>query len=179
MSSGSPASSGAPPEYFGIIAEDIKVAASADYYRDIYEKNIAQIAPSDIGQGGVQCVGKYGFSPRSLAALGYEELIMSTSLTVRQAEADFITQMNFDVVDMIDVEIEVALVGDFMSGAASGASYQPRMRNLQIKITDQSLNKRVEKYCTKLGLTAAQISRAHLNSLQYAGKKMASLLINT
>lgn len=170
LSAGRPASNGSAPEYFGLIAEDIKIAASADYYRDIYEKSIAQIAPSDIGQGGVQCVGKYGFSPRTLTALGYEELVMSTSVIVRQAETHFIIQMNFDVVDMIDVEIEVALVGDFISGAASGASYQPRMRNLQIKITDQSLNRRVEKYCTKLGLSAAQILRAHLNALQYAGK---------
>jgi hypothetical protein len=171
LSGGAQTSNGSAPEYFGFIAEDIKVAASADYYRDIYDKNIKQIAPPDIGQGGVQCVGKYGFSPRSLGALGYDELVMSTSVTVQQAEAHFITQMNFGIVDMIDVEIEVALVGDFMSGAASGANYQPRMRDLQIKITDQSLNKRVEKYCTKLGLTAAQILRAHLDSLQYFGKK--------
>lgn len=169
LSAGRAASNSSPPEYFGIIAEDIKVAASADYLRDFYEKSIAQIAPSDIGQGGVQCVGKYGFSPRTLVALGYDELVMSTSVIVRQADTDFITRMNFDVVDMIDVEVEVALVGDFMAGAARGASYQPRMRNLKMKITDRSLTRRVEKYCTKLGLTEAQILRAHLNALQYAG----------
>lgn len=171
MSGGSQALNSGPPEYFGIIAENIKVPTSADYYRVIYDQNIEQLAPADIRQRGVQCVGKYGFSPRTLAALGYDELILSTSVTLRQTENYFITQIDFDVVDMIDVDIEASVVGDLMSGAAMGASYQPRMRDLQIEITDQSLNKRVEKYCTELGLTAEQILRAHLNALQYFGKK--------
>lgn len=171
LSAGPQAMNGGAPEYFGIIAENIKVPASADYYRRIYDKNIEQLAPEDIRQRGVQCVGKYGFSPRTLAALGYDELVISTSVTLRQAETHFITEMDFDVVDMIDVEIEASMDGDLMSGAAMGASYQPRMRSLQIEITDQSLNKRVEKYCTELGLTPEQILRAHLNALQYFGKK--------
>lgn len=171
LSTGSQAPFGGPPEYFGIIAENIKVSVSADYYRDIYNKNIEQLAPADIRQRGVQCVGKYGFSPRTLGELGYDELVMSTSVTLRQAENYFITEMDFDIVDMIDVEIEVSVLGDLMSGAAMGASYQPKMRSLQIDITDQSLNKRVKKYCTRLGLTPAQILRAHLNALQYFGKK--------
>jgi hypothetical protein len=171
LSAGSEPAFGGPPEYIGIFAEDIKVSAAADYYRDIYTKGIEQLAPADIRQRGVQCVGKYGFSPRTLAALGYDELIMSTSVTLRQADTHFITEMDFGVVDMVDVDIEASIAGDLMSGAAMGASYQPRLRSLQIEITDQSLNKRVEKYCTELGLTPEQILRAHLNALQYFGKK--------
>lgn len=171
LSAGSEPSFGGPPEYVGVFAQDIKISASADYYRDIYNKRIEQLAPADIRQRGVQCVGKYGFSPRTLDALGYDELVMSTSVTLRQGDTHFITEIDFDTADMIDVEIEASIAGDLMQNAAMGASYQPRLRSLQIEITDQSLNKRVEKYCTELGLTPEQILRAHINALQYFGKK--------
>ena len=50
-----------------------------------------------------------------------------------------------------------------------GSAYQPMLRSLQVKLTDNSLNQRVVRYCTELGLTSAQILRAHINALQYAG----------
>jgi len=171
LSAGPQAATGELPEFFGLIAENIQVPATADYYRHIYDEGIKEIAPSDIRQRGVQCVGKYGFSPKTLGELGYEELVISMSVIMRQAETDFITEVDFDVVDMVDVEIDASVVGSLLAGAMGGANYRPRMRSLQMKVTDQSLNKRVEKYCTKLGLTPAQISNAHINALQYFGKQ--------
>ena len=50
-----------------------------------------------------------------------------------------------------------------------GASYQPTLQSMELKMTDQSLNQRTTDYCTRLGLTPAQIMRAHINALQYAG----------
>ena len=160
-----------PPEYFGLLAENIRISTSADYYHDYYDDSIKALAPSDIRQGGVQCVGKYGYSPRALKALGYEELVMSMSMIMRQADTYFNTEMNFDIVDMIDVDIDVSMEGGVMEGAAlaMGSAYQPRLRNLQLKLTNNSLKHRVVKYCTELGLTSAQILRAHINALQYAG----------
>ena len=38
-----------------------------------------------------------------------------------------------------------------------------------MELLDQSLNARIKKYCTELGLTAAQITAAHINALQYFG----------
>jgi hypothetical protein len=169
LSADSGARENVPPEYFGLLAENIRVSASADYYRDYYDESIKALAPADIRQGGVQCVGKYGYSPRALKALGYEELVMSMSMIMRQADTHFNTEMTFDIVDMIDVEIDVSMEGGVMEGAAMGSAYQPRLRNLQLKLTDKSLKQRVVKYCTELGLTSAQILRAHINALQYAG----------
>ncbi len=169
LSSGSGAANGGPPEYFGLLAENIRVSASADYYRDSYDENIKALAPTDIRQGGVQCVGKYGYSPKALKALGYEELVMSMSMIMRQADTHFVVEMDFDIVDMIDVEIDVSIAGELMEGAAMGSGYQPMLRSMQVKLTDNSINQRIVKYCTELGLTSAQILRAHINALQYAG----------
>lgn len=168
LSSGS--SNGKAPEYFGLIAEEIQISADADYYRDIYETNIEAIAPADIGQGGVQCVGKYGFSPRTLKALGYPNLKLSISMIFRQTNNKYITEMGFDIANMMDLYVTVSMAGNMMSGIAQGAAYQPKLSELHMKITDRSLKQRVEKYCTKLGLTPAQILRAHLNALEYMGK---------
>jgi hypothetical protein len=160
-----------PPEYFGFIAEGIRVSARDDYLRHIYDENIKKIAPSDIRQGGVQCVGKYGFSPKTLEALGYGELVMSSSIILRQDEANFIIETEFNVEDMIDLEMDAAIVGDVMSGVAMGARYRPTLHSLQMTFEDRSLNGRIEKYCTELGLTPEQILRAHLDSLRYFGKQ--------
>ncbi len=166
-----PGASASPPEYFGLIAEEVRVFALDDYMRYVYSENIRQLAPADIKQGGVQCVGKYGFSPEALSALGYDELVMSMSVVLRQAEANFITEIDFSVEDMIDVEVDATMVGGIMSGAAMASGYRPTLHNLHMKLTDRSLNERVQKYCTRLGLTPEQITRAHVDALQYFGKQ--------
>ncbi len=168
LSSGSP--QGKAPEYFGLIAEEIKVSADADYYQDFYQTSIAAIAPSDLGQRGVQCVGKYGYAPKALKSLGYSNLTTSISVILRQVDNNYIIEMGIDIVDMTDVDMTLSMAGNMMSGLAQGATYRPKLRELNMKITDQSLNKRVEKYCTRLGLTPEQILNAHLNALQYMGK---------
>lgn len=96
-------------------------------------------------------------------------MVFSISIILRQGENDYITQMDIDVVDMIDLEMNLQMAGDLMSGVASGPGYRPRLSSLNLKITDQSINKRVDKYCTDLGLTPKQILAAHLNALQYRG----------
>jgi hypothetical protein len=160
--------SGGAPEYFGILAEDIRIPVAADYYQDSYAQNIAALAPADIRQGGVQCVGKYGHSPRALAALGYQELVISMSVLLQQGDSSFTTRVDFDIVDMMAVEMEVEMDGNALAGAVTGA-IQPTLHQLRMKITDHSLNQRVYDYCSRLGLTPAQIERAHLNALQYFG----------
>ncbi len=170
LAAGTPSASSGAPEYFGFIAEDMRIQTTADYYTDLYEASIKKLAPTDIRQRGVQCVGKYGYSPKALKALGYDEIIVSMTVGLRQGESNFITEMNIDAVDMLNLDMNMQIAGNLMSGVASGPYYRPKMSDLTLKITDQSLNARVEKYCTKLGLTPAQILAARLNALQYRGK---------
>ena len=164
---------GSTPKYFGLIAEDVRIPVFADYHMEMYKKNIETINPGDIRQRGVQCVGKYGHSPKALQKLGYDELVGSTSITMRQADGHFITEMDIDVVDMVDLDIELKLAGDAMSGAVAIArGYQPLLQSVQVKLTDRSFNQRINKYCTELGLTPDQILQAHLNAMQYFGSTM-------
>jgi len=167
----SPQASPELPEYLGLIADEIRMPVGADYYKRAYDANIEKIAPADIGQRGVQCVGKYGYAPRALKQLGYEELVVSVSTILRQDENRYTTDVNFAVAEMLDVRIEVTMAGNVMTAAALGAAYDPQLTNMRIEVRDRSLNQRIEKYCTELGLTPEQIQRAHLNSLEYFGEK--------
>jgi len=171
LASGTLSDSSGAPDYFGFIAEDMRIKTTTGYYKDFYEAGIKKLAPADIRQRGVQCVGKYGYSPKVLKGLGYDEIIVSMTIGLRQTHNNFVTEMNIDAVDMLNLEMNVQIAGNLMSGVASGPYYRPKMSDLTLKITDRSLNERVEKYCTKLGLTPAQILAAHLNALQYRGKQ--------
>lgn len=155
------------PEYFGFIAEDIHISPTADYYREFYRNTIEMFAPSDLGQAGVQCVGKYGYSPKALKALGYNDLVISISVILRQTDSAYITELEVDFADMVDYEVSLSVVGDMMSGIAKGAAYRPKLSNFRMQITDHSLNKRINKYCAELGLSPDQILAAHLNALNY------------
>jgi hypothetical protein len=110
------------PEYFGFIAEDIRAPVNSDHYRDFYRKNIEAITASDIRQRGVQCVGKYGYSPEVLSELGFEELVVSTSVILRQTETRYSTEMNFDIDDMANMEIDITVAGNPLSAAMGGVS---------------------------------------------------------
>ena len=156
----------------GFIAQDIRILASSDFYRDWYDKNIEALQPADIRQRGVQCVGKYGFSPKTLQALGYGEMLVSVGFIVRQAEDRFVTEMEFDVVEMTDVDVSITMGGSAMAGAMMGAAYRPTLHHLEIVVTDRSLNQRVTKHCSELGLSPEQITRAQLAALHHFGDNM-------
>jgi hypothetical protein len=40
-----------------------------------------------------------------------------------------------------------------MTSAVMGSAYEPTLHSLQVKVTDHSLNQRIDKYCNQLGLT--------------------------
>ncbi len=156
-------------ESLGFIVEDFRITANSDYYNAFYEESIALLTPADLAQRGVQCVGKYGYSPKVLSELGYNNILTSMSITIRQGKNEDIAEMSFDLTDMVAIEIDLRMMGSLVS-VATGAGYLPRLKSLQVKITDQSLNARVRKYCTELGLSPVLIQAAHLNALQYFGK---------
>lgn len=171
LASGSQNLNSGLPEYFGLIADGIRIPSNADYYRTFFNQSMEWSGAIDLDQAGVECVGKYGmFSPEALAAFGYEEQVISLSIIFRQIETEFIIEAVADVDDMYDLEMSVALVGDLMSELSRGASYRPKLKSLRIDYTDRSLNKRIRKYCAQLGLTSGQTLAAHLDALNYFGE---------
>ena len=161
---------GNPPEYFGVIAREVRFPVQADFHRAQYRKTIEQLAPADIRQGGVQCVGKYGHSPRALTALGYQDLVISTTMGFRQDDDSFIAEFDTDIVDMMRMQAEVEMKGSLLTVAMG--QYSPILHKFRMPVTDQSLHQRIERYCKQLGLSPAQIERAHLAALQFLGSRM-------
>ena len=157
------------PKYIGVIAREIRFPVMADFHRAQYRKTIETLSPADIRQGGVQCVGKYGHSPKALTELGYEEMVMSTTVGLRQDDDSFTAEFDMDIANMMRIEAAIEMKGNLPEVAM--AQYPPILHDLQIKVTDQSLHQRIERYCTELGLTPAQIERAHLAALQFLGSR--------
>ena len=172
LASGDSANRGKMPEHFGIFAEEIRVPIHADYYKKLFAETLKAARARDHQEPGVECVGKYGiFSPRALKAMNYEEQVVSVSMIVRQADSEFVIDMDTSAEQMFDTKISVALGGHLMSELSRGRAYRPKLSKLRIEHTDKSLIGRVKKYCAELGLTPQQTLDSHLDALRHFGKQ--------
>lgn len=157
------------PEHFGFLAEGVHMPVGADYFRTLYEKQLEAFGGKDSDDAAAECVGKYGFSPATLAALGYEEQVFSMWTTFRQDNSRYRLEIRSTALDMWDFDIEMTLVGDMVSELAKGAAYRPRMSALRIEYTDRSLKQRVSDYCGRRGLTDDEIVAAQLDAFRHIG----------
>ena len=159
------------PDYFGVIAEGVRVRVDSDYMMWIHAARVEALNVSDLDSPAAACAGKYGYSPQALAGLGYDEQVASVAAHFQRGDGDYTISIRSDVVDMWDVDAELTLSGDMISDMARGARARPRMRELRIEYRDRSLNDRVRKYCERLGLDNEQILQAQLETLQYFGRQ--------
>lgn len=159
------------PEYFGIIAEGIRVPVDADYLRRIHNDTIEQLGVSDAEEPANLCTGKYGFSPRALAAMSYSDQILSVTAGFRQVGSRFAVEFSSQMVDMFHAEGQFVFAGDMMSAMSQGSSYRPRLSEMLVTYRDDSLNDRVLRYCEKLGLTPDEARQAMIDSFRYFGEQ--------
>lgn len=157
------------PDYFGIIAEGVRLKVNADYMRKIHSARVAALDVDDADEPANRCSGKYGYSPDDLAALGYSEQVASASVHFRRGKGNYSVTLVSNVDDMWDMDLNVTLDGDMVTEMSKGSRYRPKLRDLRVELHDDSLNKRVQKYCTTLGLDSEQILAAQLDALQYFG----------
>jgi len=157
------------PEHFGFMVERIHLAVDADYLSEFYESD-ADDQDEHATDDAALCAGKYGFSPESLAALGYREQIVSFSTMVNNEGGQFALEIESSIEDMWDVRADLTLAGDLMSELAKGSAYRPKLSSLVLEYTDQSLNERVRAYCGKLGLSNDEILLAQMAAFQYYGE---------
>jgi hypothetical protein len=158
------------PEYFGFLIEGLRIPAHADYYEELYAFALEARGIADASSPAIECTGKYGFSPKALTALGYQDQIMSMSMIVRDDESRFSLDMKISMDDMWDMDASVSLAGNIMTELAKGAMYRPKLRDMRVEFTDRSLNQRVTKYCEQRGLTAAETLRAQIDSFKFVGE---------
>ena len=158
------------PEYLGFIVEGLHIAVDADYYEKIYELALEEHDASDAREAAAECAGKYGFSPKALAGLGYTEQVISMSMTVRDQESKYTLDMLVNMDDMWDLDASIALSGNIMVEMSKGKQYRPKLGALSLEFTDQSLNERVEVYCGKRGLSPEETLQAQMDAFKYSGE---------
>lgn len=159
------------PEYFGIIAQGIRMPVYADYLKELHKLNLEGLNVSDAGEPAAQCAGKYGYSPEALADLGYSEQVASVSAHFRRGAGNYTMNIASSIEDMWDVNAELTLAGEMAAEFSKGARYRPRMSSLHIEYKDRSLNGRVKKYCSRLGLSEQETLQAQLAALHFFGKE--------
>ena len=158
------------PEYMGFLIEGMRVPADADYFQKFYDFSLQLRGIKDASSPAAECAGKYGFSPAALAELGYDEQVMDMLMSFRDENGRFSMEMNASVAEMWDVDVTVSLAGSMMEQMALGPMARPKFRDLRIEYTDRSLNERVENYCARLGLTAAETLKAQMDSFKFVGE---------
>ena len=157
------------PDYFGFIAEGVRMSVNADYVQKLHTEIMKQVSANDTENPAAACTGKYGFSPDVLSRLGYSEQVVSVSAHFRRGVSNYTVAVASSVEDMWQVDAELTLAGDMISEMAKGPRYRPRMSAMRVEYVDQSLNERVAKYCGRLGLSEEDILVAQLDKLKYFG----------
>ena len=159
------------PESIGFIIEGLRMPVGADYYRELYAFMLEARGITDADDVAAECTGKYGFSPSALDALGYDEQVISMSITVNNQRGNFSVDMTMSIEDMWDMDASLTLAGDMQSEMLKGLAYRPRLSSMQVELTDRSLNKRVFEYCSQRGLSENEILQAQLDSFMFIGEE--------
>jgi hypothetical protein len=160
----------AMPEYIGFLVEGLRIPSNSDYYQDFYEFSLAARQAENAEEAPAECTGRYGFSPAALTALGYEDQVMSMTMTLRDEQTRYSIDMDVSMADMWKLDASVDLEGNMIAEMSRGMAYQPRLRSMHIEFTDQSLNGRVSRYCETRGLSAADVMRAQIESFELVGE---------
>ncbi|HEX5786859.1 MAG TPA: hypothetical protein VFY03_01670 [Woeseiaceae bacterium] len=163
-------SGGEAPEEIGFLVEGLRIGTRSDLFLKMHEFRVAAQGAADEALPAAQCVGKYGFSPGALEALGYDEQVLSASFRFRNAATHYVIAVDAGIEDMWRMSMDIDLDGDAAAEFAKGTAYRPALRSVAIEYTDRSLNGRVTKYCESLGLTAGQVLQAQLDALHYFGE---------
>lgn len=159
------------PESIGFIIEGLRMPSGADYYRKLYAFALEARGITDADDVAAECTGKYGFSPSALDALGYDEQVISMSITVNNQRGNYSLAMTMSIEDMWDMDASLTLAGDMQSEMSKGLAYRPRLISMQVELTDRSLNKRVFEYCSQRGLSENEILQAQLDSFMFIGEE--------
>lgn len=160
------------PEYFGFIAEGIRLPVKADYITTMHQEIKSLVTEADADKPAAICTGKYGFSPETLEALGYTEQVVSVATYFRRNTASYSVSVTSSIEDMWSMNAEFTLAGNMIAELSEGPRARPRLSAMRIEYIDQSLNQRVADYCGRLGLTGEEIMAAQLDKLTQIGKSL-------
>ncbi|MGB5720917.1 MAG: hypothetical protein WBM34_09490 [Woeseiaceae bacterium] len=158
------------PEYFGFIAEGVRMRVDADYFKMLHAQLQEAVDAADAEKPTAVCTGKYGFSPETLGKLGYSEQVVSMSAYFRRDAGSYSVSVTSSVEDMWAIDAELSLAGNMIAELSQGPRAKPRLSAMRIEYVDQSLNQRVMDYCGRLGLSNEEIVAAQLDKLAQIGE---------
>lgn len=160
------------PDHFGFIAEGIRVRVDADYFRKLHKQLQDLAVAVDAGKPAAVCTGKYGYSPETLAELGYAEQVISVSAHFRREPDNYFVTIKSSIEDMWEMDAELTLAGNMVAELSRGPRARPKLSAMRIEYIDHSLNERVTDYCARLGLSNDEIIAAQLDKLAHYGKEL-------
>ena len=160
------------PEDFGFIAEGVRIRVDADYFGELHKQLQEFALPADASEPAAVCTGKYGYSPQTLAELGYEEQVISVSAHFRREPGNYFVTIKSSIEDMWEMDAELTLAGNMVSELVQGPRARPKLSKMRIEYIDHSLNRRVADYCTRLGLSNNEIMAAQLDKLAHYGREL-------
>jgi hypothetical protein len=148
------------PERLSVSVTGLRVAADADFMRELDELQAAPVADFELTAAD-RCATSYGFTPGMLKRLGYYEVVADLGMGFRRQGTEVVMNFRAAVADMYDVDVELTLEGigdptEMVRGA------RPMLAGGRIDYTDRSLNSRVMKHCAELEVTAEDVIAAQL-----------------
>ena len=152
------------PERLGVAVTGIRFDVDSAFMRELEQSSAVaarkiELTPAD------QCATSYGFTPAMLRDLGYHELVVDFRMSFERQGSQLAIAFGADVEDMYDIDVALTLDGVAdPTELARGA--RPLLVGGRVDYVDQSLNRRIIKYCTELDITpedvlAAQLREAH------------------
>jgi hypothetical protein len=152
------------PERLGVALTGVRMSADSDFMRalDVAQATTAravELTPAD------KCATSYGFSPAVLRQLGYHELVVDLNMSFRREGGQLVVGFGADVEDMYDVDVELTLEG-IADPTALARGVRPLLVAGRVDYVDQSLNRRIIKYCTELEVTPEDVIAAQLREVQ-------------
>ena len=151
------------PERLGVALTGVRMSADSDFMRELdvaqaTKARAVELTPAD------KCATSYGFSPAVLRQLGYHELVVDLNMSFRREGGQLVVSFGADVEDMYDVDVELTLEG-ISDPTALARGVRPLLVAGRVDYVDQSLNRRIIKYCTELEVTAEDVLAAQLREV--------------
>jgi hypothetical protein len=152
------------PERLGVALTGVRMSADSDFMRELdvaqaTKARAVELTPAD------KCANSYGFSPAVLRQLGYHELVVDLNMSFRREGGQLVVSFGADVEDMYDVDVELTLEG-ISDPTALARGVRPLLVAGRVDYVDQSLNRRIIKYCTELEVTPEDVIAAQLREVQ-------------
>jgi hypothetical protein len=167
------------PERLGVALSGIRFRSDADFMRTLDDLQAAAVGEVELTAAD-KCAGSYGFTPAMLKRLGYHEIDADLSMSFRRETTQLVVGFGADVEDMYDVDVEFTLEG-LADPTAMVRGARPLFVGGRIDYVDQSLNRRVMKYCAEQQVSPEDVLAVQLREVQAlareSGMELDALII--